>query len=66
MSEVNIAFIMSIIGWIVLIYIVYKLSSYLLNKSKEKYDNSVIGMSMKIKKEKLKRELEDLEKKNNE
>ena len=57
-------FVFAFLGFV--FYILYKILESLGKKAKNKFDDSVVGMSLKVKKEKLKRELQDLKKKNNE
>lgn len=44
------------------LYILYKILESLGKKAKNKFDDSVIGMSLKVKKEKLRQELDEIEK----
>ena len=50
---------------LILIFFGIKITSFLFRKGKESYDDSVIGMSMKLKKEQLRKELDAIEKQKN-
>lgn len=53
--------VVSIVVAVFLIYVGIKITSYIFNKGKESFDDSVIGMSLKLKKEKLRQELDKIE-----
>ena len=53
--------VVSIFVAVFLIYVGIKITSYIFNKGKESFDDSVIGMSLKLKKEKLRQELDKIE-----
>ena len=47
---------------IFVLYILYKILESIGGKAKNKFDNTVVGMSLKVKKHKLKKELEEINK----
>tara|TARA_Y100000741_G_scaffold37318_1_gene26193 strand:- start:301 stop:1002 length:702 start_codon:yes stop_codon:yes gene_type:complete len=53
-------FVFAFLGFV--LYILYKILESLGKKAKNKFDDSVIGMSLKVKKEKLRQELDEIEK----
>ena len=54
-------FVFAFIGFV--LYILYMILESLGKKAKNKFDDSVVGMSLKVKKEKLKKELDEIERK---
>ena len=54
-------FVFAFLGFV--FYILYKILESLGKKAKNKFDDSVVGMSLKVKKEKLKQELDEIERK---
>ena len=53
-------FVFAFLGFV--FYFLYKILESLGKKAKNKFDDSVVGMSLKVKKHKLKKELEEINK----
>ncbi len=54
--------IFSTIAILIVVVALLAILAFIFNSGKKKFDDSVVGLSLKIKKEKLKKELEEIEK----